>query len=399
MWVAGQARETVRAASQATPDWVRWLAQRQQFTYRGVPHGLTGLPFAYFNATTGWNYGGRVKWTDYGRRPFRYKVLLHWQRSTEGKAEYLLNVNVPRLARTGFGLRVQADFIRGRRSYYGLGNDSVFDERLIDPQSPLFKDEDYYAYEIRKPRLLVSLRHPVRGPVIAAVGLGVSQAQFHSLGPAALLFEEQPPGLGGEPKGVIGLMLRWDTRDDESIAQRGTLHEWSYETSHSALLKPFFSARSYERYTVTDLRYFPLSERLNLANRAIFEVLRGEVPVDVYGDLGSLQRRVRGLGGSETLRGFDSRRFIDDVRFSSNTELRYRLHSQRLFRQYLEWQGAAFVDLGRVWPDLDAATLRGMRLTGGGGVRLYWNMDFVIRLETAISAEQTFTRIQLGNVF
>lgn len=195
-------------------------------------------------------------------------------------------------------------------------------------------------------------------------------------------------------------MLRWDTRDDETIPQQGTLHEWSYELAHgSPVDQDLFNAIAFHRFTVTDLRYFALSERADLASRMVFEALEGKPPVDVYGDIGGIRRRVSGLGGDETLRGFRPYRFVDKVRYFSNTELRYRLYSQRLFKQYLEWHGVAFVDLGRVWPSLSALTPRGMHLTGGGGVRVYWNMDFVVRLETAISAEQTFVGVQLGNVF
>jgi len=72
----------------------------------------------------------------------------------------------------------------------------------------------------------------------------------------------------------------------------------------------------FSRYTFSDIRYVPLSSRLNLANRAVFEVMQGKVPIDVLGDLGGLRRKIKGLGGDETLRGYDTNRFIDQVRYS-----------------------------------------------------------------------------------
>ena len=138
-----------------------------------------------------------------------------------------------------------------------------------------------------------------------------------------------------------------------------------------------------------------------LANRMVFELLHGQAPIDVYGDLGSIRRRVTGLGGDESLRGFNTQRFIDDVRFFSNTELRCVLHRHRLLRQYLEWNGIAFVDLGRVWPDLGALTLAGARMTGGAGMRLFWDEDFALSVEARFSAERDENRldISLGNIF
>jgi hypothetical protein len=219
-------------------------------------------------------------------------------------------------------------------------------------------------------------------------------------GTASLLFDRQPYGLPGGTTGLVSVMLRWDTRDDEILTRRGTLHEWSYELSHkSPVDRHLFSAIAFHRFTLTDLRHASLGRGLFVANRAVFEVLQGKPPIDVYGDIGGIRRRVWGLGGDETLRGYGSYRFMDDVRSFTNTELRYRFARQRVLRQYLEWNAIAFVDLGRVWPDLGSLTVRGCRLTGGGGVRLYWNEDFVIRLETAVSSEQTFTGVPLGNLF
>lgn len=59
----------------------------------------------------------------------------------------------------------------------------------------------------------------------------------------------------------------------------------------------------------------------------------------------------------------------------------------------------AFVDLGRVWPDLKALTPADIHLTGGGGLRVYWNEDFVVSMESRFSAEQRILAFSLGNIF
>lgn len=397
-----QASVQARRPAGAAADWAQWLSKRRQFSYRDVPYGLTGLPVAYFSRTSGWNYGGRVKLTDYRRRPFRYKIILNWVQSERERSDYFFRLQVPRIAGTGWGLRLQLDFSKGLRQYYGLGNDTHFDKRFIDPGHPLYRDENYYLYSLRKPRLLFSLLRELRKSVLLAVGFGVKHVEITQPGAASLLFEQRPHGLQGGLSGLAGLMLRWDTRDDEIIPRRGVLHEWSYEISRDASLKKFLlGATDFRRYTFTDIRFFSLGRRVILANRAVFEIVEGDVPIDVYGDLGSIRRRVAGLGGDETLRGYNTQRFIDDVRFCSNTELRCALHSHRLFRQYLEWNGIAFVDLGRVWPDLESLTLEGMRLTGGAGVRLYWDEDFAVNAEVRFSAErdENIIDISLGNIF
>ena len=53
-----------RSATAQTVEAVRWMSKRRQFTLRGVPYGVTGLPFAFFSPNTGWNYGVRLHWAD-----------------------------------------------------------------------------------------------------------------------------------------------------------------------------------------------------------------------------------------------------------------------------------------------------------------------------------------------
>ncbi|MDE2814586.1 MAG: hypothetical protein OXM01_16280, partial [Gemmatimonadota bacterium] len=58
-----------QSATEQTVEAVRWMAKRRQFTLRGIPYGVTGLPFAYLSPNTGWNWGVRVHWADYRYQP------------------------------------------------------------------------------------------------------------------------------------------------------------------------------------------------------------------------------------------------------------------------------------------------------------------------------------------
>ena len=379
-----------RKAFQTTVDRGRWLARRRQFTFIGVNYGLTGLPIMYFNPNRQWRVGGRLHLTDYSRLPFRYKMILGWSKEAGEKASYFARVRVPHIGNTGWGLRAQANFSRGGRRYYGIGNSSEYDGRFVDPHSPLFRDERYYHYILDRSRVFVGLLRDIRPPLLVSIGLGLNRSEIGQVGGTSLIFEERPPGIEGGESRFISLILSWDTRDYEALPRKGTLHEWSYETA--------ISSPAFRRYTFTDIRYLSLNTRLKLANRAVFEVLHGTVPIGSYGEMGS-SKRVVGLGGNNSLRGFDSQRFIDDVRFVSNSELRYRLHNHTVFRQYLEWHAILFMDYGRVWSDLQDLELDDMHLTRGGGLRAYWDEDFVVRLEVGFSSEQTTVGLLLGNIF
>ena len=264
----------------ATAELAQWLSRRRQFSYRGAPYGLTGLPILYYSQNSGWNYGGRLKLTDYRRRPFRYKVILTWVQSEEDRRDYFFRLQVPRIAGIGWGLRLQFDFSKGLRQYYGLGNDAHFDKPFIEPGHPLYRDAQYYRYSLRKPRLLFSLVRELRKPVLLALGFGLKHVEITQPGAASLLFEQRSHRLEAGFSGLAGLMLRWDSRDDEFVPRRGVLHEWSYEISRDASLKDFLvGATDFRRYTLTDIRFFSLGRRtLLLANRMVLRCCTGRPP-------------------------------------------------------------------------------------------------------------------------
>ena len=110
-------------------------------------------------------------------------------------------------------------------------------------------------------------------------------------------------------------------------------------------------------------------------------------------------RRLDGLGGNNTIRGYALHRFMDDVRLLSNIELRYQMASMWLVRQFVQWQLVLFADAGRVWPDLDAVSVDGLHASTGAGIRLIWNRDFAMRFETARSAEQSTVLLTLDRSF
>ena len=122
------------------------------------------------------------------------------------------------------------------------------------------------------------------------------------------------------------------------------------------------------------------------------------MPLYAYGEIGG-SRRVKGLGGGDTLRGFDRQRFTDNIRVATNTELRCQLRARRVLKQYLEWHGVLFVDSGQVAPGVSELRPLATHVTGGMGLRLYWNDDFVIRMDTGLSVEQMYLGLKYRNVF
>ena len=299
---------------------------------------------------------------------------------------------MPRFGGTQFGLKVQASFERDiRMRYYGLGNDRLVDTTLAGP--------DYYLHVLERPRLIARLLRRVRGDLSASFVLGLETTQVSQRGERAFFIDQGAAVESGDRlSGFVGLAVQWDTRDDEIVPRLGGFHEWFYETSRGVVLQVLGRELDYSRFTLTDTRYLPLSRRLTVANRVVGEALFGDVPLYAFGEIGGT-RRTRGLGGGHTLRGFERQRFTDKVRAFSNTELRFALRRIEAFEQYFEWHAAVFVDGGRVWPAVDELSLSGTHWTGGAGVRLFWDMDFVTRLDVGLSAEQEYVAVKFDNLF
>jgi len=387
-------------AADQTVDVVRWVSKRRQLTIGGVDYGVTGLPIVSFSRNAGWNYGFLVRWRDYRGQPYRYRMSVRFQRSTEGKMNHSLRLKVPNISGTGFGVRMALSLKRDiRASYFGLGNQSQFNKAFITPSARGFIDENYYFYILEAPRFIFSLLHNVYGPISVSAGLGIERTEVSQRGDRAFYVEVgTPDGVKDGVTGFLSATLVWDTRDDDTIPKKGVFHEWSYETSRNSILAAFFEEIDFRRYTFTDARYFSLSERFNLSNRLLFELLDGAVPLYAYGEIGGSQR-IKGLGGSSSLRGFAGQRFTDNLRFFSNTEMRYFLRSMWIYKQYLEWHAVFFVDTGRVWSSVDELTLGGTHMTTGASLRCYWNQDFVIRLEGGVSSEQFSWGVKVRNIF
>ena len=399
---AGESGETktVTATSQ-TVDAARWMTRRKQFKLGDRYFGFTGLPVVFINPTTKtWNYGVRLQWADYERRPYRYKFTFNWVRSSDGRLSLFGRLKVPRISGTGFGVRLfVADTRDIRMRYYGIGNDTELNEHLEDPEHADFIDENYYFYVLERPRAIISLLRHVYGPVSMSAGFGLERSEIHPRGSRSYYLDDGArEGVIDGVTGFLSLTLEWDTRDDPTIPKRGAFQEWSYETSRNSLLGLLFEEIDFQRYTLTDSRYHPLTERVNLANRVVLEALKGSVPLYAFGEIGG-SRRSKGVGGGDNLRGFDSQRFTDNIRAITNTELRYRLHTTDFHGQWLEWTGVFFVDSGQVAPGMADLGLRHNHWSSGMGLRLYWNADFVIRLDFAFGTEQSNTSFKYRNVF
>ncbi|RMF66365.1 MAG: hypothetical protein D6743_06510 [Calditrichaeota bacterium] len=146
---------------------------------------------------------------------------------------------------------------------------------------------------------------------------------------------------------------------------------------------------TFTRYTFSDAHFLPIyADRLIFANRFAFEAIAGDAPYYAFGDFAG-ERRTHAVGGSQSLRGYQSRRFQDKIKLITLTELRFKYRHFRFMSQTFDLILVAFFDNGRVWHRWADLSFDGFHTTVGAGVWLNWNNGMIIRLDMGHSPEET----------
>ena len=111
------------------------------------------------------------------------------------------------------------------------------------------------------------------------------------------------------------------------------------------------------------------------------------------------------FGGSEIGRGIRSQRYLGRARAIGQLEARYNVFDFDLFSQNFDLGLVGFTGAGSVaenWSDITKTKGFTPHFTYGGGLRIGWNKNFVIRVDLGFSpSEDNATKLYLkiGNVF
>ena len=221
-----------------------------------------------------------------------------------------------------------------RFEFIGLGNQTIYDPDLVSDSQP-------YLYKLRRTRYrgTVEVTRAVGHGLLIAVAVGITRAQFDSLpGPSRFLSDFGPQVIEVDRTARLSLVL--DRRNNEYDPDHGFLAELSATAGSGG--------SGYTRFTGAVRTYIPLGTRTVLALRVVAGRTAGRPPLSARFELPMWEGPIDLLGGPTSHRGLRSQRFIGrDAEFGS-LELR-----RSLFRvgAQLEFLGAGFVDVGRVFED------------------------------------------------
>lgn len=375
----------------------------------GAPHRLNIFPIGYYDFRTGVNLGVFSRIESRRDNPYLYRLTLQFIASHKGSHKHKVIFEYPHIGRSGFGFKVFAEWERDLEArYFGIGNDSLFESELTDSGSDDFINEDFYLYNLKRPRLSVYGARQIITNITFWFGFGFEFAdpQLKAGAERSFLGQDRPFGhLGGWGR-HLSFRLSWDTRTDDVFPLKGFLTEFSVEPNFASVKEEVRTNGSEQtrrveffRYTFSDAHFLPIrSDRLIFANRVAFEAIAGDAPYYALGEIAG-ERHTHVLGGSHTLRGFQSRRFQDKIKFFTLTELRYHYRTFHIFSQSFDLIFIGFFDTGRVWSRWSEIAFDDFHSTFGAGVWLNWNKKMIFRLDVGRSREQVIPYFRLYAAF
>jgi hypothetical protein len=382
---------------------------------------FAGLPLVNFNSDEGFGYGLRLLLVDAGdgsQKPYRHSVVAQFFRTTRGVEAHRILTDAPGFLGSAWRVGLDLSLLNERFSpYYGLGGASDYEadfnscedrDALEDapdtcPGNPAFRGLRYYSFEQRTfPSVVLNTRRSVKGPWQVALGYRFRltrvktrySAEDLGQGRDSRLEEDARAGLltgvdGPLASGTFrtaeltaGLLL--DLRDNEPAPMRGMFHELAARGAMEATGSAF-------RYwgTTANLRFYHpvFSDRLVAALRLMADVMGGDVPFFLLGSFGGVEWRDGwgGIGGVFTGRGILKHRMQGKVKALANGELRWLFLSTSPWKQRVDFTAVAFLDAGQAWADLRFRDDGLSRYAGGGGLRIAWENNFIVRMDYGVS--------------
>ena len=386
---------------------------------------VTGLPDFSSDPINGFGYGGEALIFFNGKKndPFfqytayRAELGVTLFNTSREQREVALHLDVPYIFNTKWRLRIETAYESNPNLLYfgttekSLGillnpGDSTKYSKYKDYENSLSGDFEFYnTYNKKEFHLNASMeRSFFDGKVRLLGGIEAAYVDFSTFVGRSKLMEDVTS------KSALGLGKYWvtfaqvgfiyDTRDLEPDPSQGVFAELTNELSLKAIgssynfNKTFFHFNYYQKVLPGIFKKFVFAGRVSMGYTA------GDAPFFEYQDQWSSEGSIEGLGGPNTLRGYKQSRFLGRLMNFNNFELRYRFAETDILKQHLAFSAVPFYDIGGVWDDYNSfSKFKNFRDSEGGGLRIAWNVNTIIRLDYAISKEDRQFFFNLSHAF
>lgn len=254
-----------------------------------------------------------------------------------------------------------------RLGYFGLGNDTKYDSKLVTKQQP-------HWYEARRTRYFSDLEVSRRltGPLFVAGGGGAEYSRLGDLSDPSLFRSDFGTSdvTDTDVRGHASLVL--DARDNEFNTTRGLFAQVTFTAGSGG--------GNYTRVAADVRGYLPIREGTVLAARVAGSSLSSKAPLNARYDLPVWEGEISVLGGAYSHRGLAFQRLAGRGVLFANAELRHDLLNLGDFGAFTL---LGFFDAGRVFETEDfKLTTKDMKLGGGGGLAIrlmrftIWTFNF-----------------------
>ncbi len=365
------------------------IVQRKAFDLWGDPWTMQGLPLLYPGGNNGFAIGLRVAIQNIQREdPHKMQIEAQVLATDKGRYKHLLHLDFPFAFDGAFRIKVRAAYDRDiQLRYFGIGNETRVDPVLLAQDSVLY--QNVRAWPSLNIQVLKNFSRNFRaGPIFGFKWTTVTVL------PGSLLDRDMPLGTVGGRTHFFGAAFVFDTLDFEPYPTKGHTHEFYL----AAYQKFTGSEYNFWRATYTHRHYQTIHPKLVFAYRALFESIVGNVPFYELDSVGGADPTI-GFGGDKYIRGFESNRFIDKLKFVLGLELRWDPFVVNFAGQKFKLGLVPFLDVARVWPTVFPLRLGTWHVSTGWGMRIIWNNRFILRGDFAITGEKTSFYLELGQSF
>jgi outer membrane protein assembly factor BamA len=361
--------------------------------------GWGGVPALNYNSDDGAGYGVLLNLFNYkegGYEPYYFKIKPIIFFTTGGKQDHTFFIDSPYMLGKGWRFNFRIRFKKENYyPFYGFGNDSEFFEEYIETDDdgnsldPIH-GKHYYTFRSTQFKMIANfqkalvMRKDNKPKISLLLGGGfanVDNQLNENEGLETMMEEYLVSGKIGKKEfnGYFNSYLKtgiiYDTRDNEPAPNSGV---WS-SILMEAYTKLIGSETNFLRMTLTDRRYFPLTQNLVFANRILYEKILGDAPFSMYYPFGGSVKADEGLGGYRSIRGQLKNRYIGPEKIFGNMELRYKFCDFSFLNQDFYLAASTFLDWGRVWHEDDEESgFKNLKFGKGVGIHLGWNENFIV---------------------
>lgn len=399
---------------------------------------ITAFPVLGYNPDTEYAYGAIAQFYDNGPKespffrytPYRRLFVVNASGATGGVRRLILDYDHPYIGDTLWRIRARVLAEENQfENYFGMGEETL--EPLSFPGAPgTFKNYNGYEEALRIPRngqtwerfddyektegsgsvmveydLFGGLLRPQIGFQIANIEIDDHTGDILD---GAVMQETRLLrdfnrgriiGFDGGWDNAVRLGLTFDTRDFEPDPSAGVVLQATSRLSTKGIGSSFdyqqitFSARGFH-----NLLHDP--DRLVLAGRLVYAMQFGDVPFYSASILPFTDDDKTGLGGFDTIRGFNENRFVGDAATFANVEFRWSFAEATFLKQHLRYILVPFFDAGRVYDSISSTTFEDYQYSGGLGLRLAWNVSTVVSFDSSYSSDNNYSlNMELGHQF